>query len=182
MPDPARELPAPDLSTTPAVGSPAPDFALSDQFGVPWRLSRLVATRPVLLVFYPLAFSRVCTGELGALRNALQGRAADFHDAQVLAISVDSPFTLRAFDEAEGLGLPLLSDFWPHGEVARSYGVFDAQAGFAWRGTFLVGVGGTVRWSVLHEPGESRALTDYLAAAAALEDGARGLRPPGRLG
>jgi peroxiredoxin len=152
-------------------GATAPDFSLRDQHGVPTVLSELRG-RPVLLVFYPLAFSGVCAGELADLKRHHAEFAA--LDTTVLAVSVDSVFALRTWSDAEEFPFPLLSDFWPHGGVADRYGVFDADRGVARRGTFLIDAGGTVRWSVLTGPAEPRDVREYLARAR------EAARKPGR--
>ncbi|MFD2350187.1 peroxiredoxin [Nonomuraea sp. C10] len=140
------------------VGATAPDFELQDQHGSPVRLSEFRGTR-VVLVFYPLAFSGVCHGELSALR-------AFPADAHLLTVSVDSVFAHRAWADQEGYAFPLLSDFWPHGQVARAYGVFDEGKGFARRGTFIIDGEGVIRWSVVKPIGEARDVADYLKALA----------------
>jgi peroxiredoxin len=147
------------------VGSPAPDFELTDQAGHPVKLSD-VRGRNVALVFFPFAFSGICTGELCEIRDNL----ALFADGevQVLAISCDPMYALRAFAEKEGYDFPLLTDFWPHGVAARAYGVFSEAAGRAERGTFLIDREGVVRWSVVNEPGQARPLAAYREAIAAL--------------
>ncbi len=149
------------------IGAPAPDFELVDQHGTPVRLSSFrrapaAGGRNVVLVFYPWSFSSVCTGEL----KALQDDVGAFVNAEtvLLAVSVDSKFTQRAFAEARGLSFPLLADFWPHGSVARRYGVFDEVAGAAVRGTFVIDRVGVVRWSVRRGIGEARDLAEYKAA------------------
>lgn len=142
-----------------AVGQPAPDFTLPDQFGRPVRLADLHADKSVLLVFYPFAFSGICTGELQEIRDDLGRFQNDLVD--VAAISCDPMFALRAWDDKEGYFFPLLSDFWPHGRVATAYGVFEDGGGFARRGTFLVGPDGTVRWSLVNGPGERRDFTPF---------------------
>jgi len=147
------------------VGDPAPDFTLSDTEGAPVHLADLRG-KPALLVFYPFAFSGTCTGELCELRDNI----ARFETAGVtlLGISCDPMFTLRAFREQEGYGFELLSDFWPHGEVASRYGVFDDARGLAVRGSFLLDADGVVRWTVVNQPGERRDLEGYLEALARL--------------
>ena len=147
------------------VGDPAPDFTLSDTQGAPVHLADLRG-KPALLVFYPFAFSGTCTGELCELRDNI----ARFETAGVtlLGISCDPMFTLRAFREQEGYGFELLSDFWPHGEVASRYGVFDDARGLAVRGSFLLDADGVVRWTVVNQPGERRDLEGYLEALARL--------------
>jgi peroxiredoxin len=104
----------------------------------------------------------VCTGELTALQNDVG--SFDNDDTVLLAISVDSKFTQRAFAEQRGLTFPVLADFWPHGDVARRYGVFDDDAGAALRGTFVIDREGVVRWSVLRGIGEARDPAAYKAA------------------
>lgn len=151
--------------TPPAVGSPAPDLTLPDTHGTPVTLSGLRGA-PVALVFFPFAFSGICTGELCELRDNI----AAFDDAGVrlLAVSCDPMFTLRAFGEQEGYGFDLLSDFWPHGAAARAYGVFDEATGHALRGSFLVDAEGVVRWSVVNPRGQARPLAAYREALASL--------------
>ena len=149
----------------PAVGSTAPPFELVNQFGEPVLLQDYRG-RTVVLVFYPFAFSGICTGELGDLRdNAAAFEAAG---AAVLAVSADSKFSLRAYAEQEDFGFDLLSDFWPHGAVASAYGVFDPASGMARRGTFIIDPGGTIRYSVLNPRGVARDVGAYLAALATL--------------
>ena len=148
------------------VGVPAPDFALRDQHGQTVTLSSYRGSKAVLLVFYPWAFSRVCGGELQALRDELPRFRTD--TVELLAISCDPMFSLRAFGDAEKLAFPLLSDHWPHGEVARAYGVFNEQTGAADRSTYLVDRDGTVAWSVHNAIPDARDLEEYAAALAAL--------------
>jgi mycoredoxin-dependent peroxiredoxin len=152
------------------VGAPAPDFALRDQHGQDVTLSGSSGV-PVLVVFYPWAFSRVCTGELAALRDVR--RSVVERGARLLAVSCDPVYTLRAFAEAERLDYPLLSDFWPHGEVASAYGVFDDVRGCARRSSFLVDGGGVVRWSVHRELSDAREIQAHLEALGHLGDDRR---------
>ncbi|WP_405086277.1 peroxiredoxin [Microbispora sp. NBC_01389] len=147
------------------VGQRAPDFALKDQHGVPVRLSDLRGRR-VVLVFYPLSFSPVCHGELAAIRDGFAGSLPA--DVQVLAVSVDSMFSQRAWADQENFTFPLLSDFWPHGEVARAYGVLDEDRGLALRGTFVMDAEGVVRWKVVNPIGSARDLDEYRKALAAV--------------
>jgi peroxiredoxin (alkyl hydroperoxide reductase subunit C) len=148
------------------VGSEAPDFTLNDYNKQPVQLSSFRGDKPVLLVFYPFAFSRVCTGELCEVVDSLSTFASD--DVQTLAVSCDPMFTLRAFAEQEGLTFPLLSDFWPHGEVARRYGVLDDEDGFALRGTFLIDRSGRIAWSEVRGIGQGRDFKAYREALATL--------------
>ncbi|MBA9004453.1 MULTISPECIES: peroxiredoxin [Thermomonospora] len=150
----------------PGVGDVAPDFELRDQHGTPVRLSSLRGEHNVLLVFYPLAFSGVCTGELDVIRDELLPALGA--DTRVLAVSVDSMFALRAWADARDYAFGLLSDFWPHGAVARSYGVFDDERGVAVRGSFVVDREGVVRWKVVNAIGEARDIDEYRKALATL--------------
>ena len=150
--------------TIPAAGSRAPDFSTRNQYGEEVRLSDFTGRRDVVLVFYPYAFSQVCTSELAALRDRPDLLAA----AEFLAISCDPMFTLRAYSDAQGLNFGLLTDFWPHGEIASSYGVFDADRGCAVRGTFVVDRTGVIRWSVVNAIPEARDLDAYAEALASL--------------
>jgi peroxiredoxin len=150
----------------PAVGSAAPDFTLKNQDREDVALSALRGERAALVVFYPFAFSAVCTGELTAVRDDLA--AFQNERVQVLAVSCDHPFALKAWAGAQGFGFPLLSDFWPHGAVAQRYGVFNPAAGFALRGTFLVDRAGIVRFTEVNQPGEARDQDGWRRAVAAL--------------
>jgi mycoredoxin-dependent peroxiredoxin len=148
------------------VGDQAPDFELTDQHGTPVRLSSFRGVKNVVLVFYPLAFSGVCTGELCAIRDEFPEVNRD--DVELLTVSVDSTFTHRAWADAEHFEFGLLSDFWPHGEVAKLYGVFDPERGIATRGTFIIDSGGVVRWKVVNPIPQARDLAEYSKALAAL--------------
>lgn len=148
------------------VGDIAPDFTLSDQNGEELTLSELVTESPVALVFFPLAFSGICTGELCELRDNL----AVFSDAKVrlVGISVDSVFSLKVWAEREGYEFSILSDFWPHGAVAREYGAFVEERGIATRATVLIGEDRKVLASFETSPGEARDFSAYREAVAAL--------------
>ncbi|MFC7330442.1 peroxiredoxin [Marinactinospora rubrisoli] len=148
------------------VGEKAPDFELSDQHGQPVRLSDFAGRKNVVLVFYPLAFSGLCGEELGALRDNIDAFQND--DTQLLTVSVDSMFAHRVWADRDGLEFPLLADFWPHGGVARDYGVFDETRGLALRGTFVIDRESTVRWNVVHPISEVRDLEEYRKALAEL--------------
>lgn len=149
-----------------SAGDIAPDFSLKNQFGETVTLASYLEKGAVVLVFFPLAFSGICTGELCELRDNI----ASFVDenVQVVGISVDSHFTQRAFAEREGYEFPMLADFWPHGGVARSYGVFLEEAGIANRATFLIGTDGRVVSTIVTEPGQARDLSAYRDALASL--------------
>lgn len=148
------------------VGAEAPDFALADQHGAQRRLRQVLETGPTVVVFYPFAFTGVCTGELRAIQEALPRFRTQ--DATVVAVSCDSMFSLRVFAEREGLTFPLLSDFWPHGAVARAYGVLDDERGCALRGTFVIDRGGVVRWKVVNAIPDAREVDDCLEAVEQL--------------
>ncbi|WGL51073.1 peroxiredoxin [Nocardioides sp. BP30] len=142
------------------IGGPAPDFTLRDQFGQEVTLSAYRDKKAVVLFFYPYAFSGVCTGEMAGIRDRLDEFMT--FDTETLAISCDPMFALRAFADADGINFPLLSDFWPHGEVARAYGVFDERTGAARRSSYVIDKAGRVRWSVHNANAEGRDLGEHL--------------------
>ncbi len=144
----------------------APDFELANQFGEHVRLSDFRHKKPVALVFYPLAFSSTCTSELCELRDNLD--LFSNKSIELLGISVDSKATQRAFAEAEGYNFNLLADFWPHGEIAKEYGVFLPEKGFANRASFLIDINGIIRASFVTAPGERRSMEAYREALAEL--------------
>jgi mycoredoxin-dependent peroxiredoxin len=148
------------------IGDKAPDFELVNQHGEAVTLSSFHGKKPVALVFYPLSFSGTCTGELCELRDNLS--VFESKDAELMAISVDSKFTQKVFAEQQGYKFHVLADFWPHGAVAKQYGVFMEEAGIAIRGTFLIDKDGIVRAKFVNGPGEARDLTSYSEALAAL--------------
>lgn len=152
--------------TLPAVGSIPPDFTLRDHFGADTVLSEFADRTPVVLVFFPLAFTSVCAGELCELRDNLGVFSAA--GVEVFGISVDPMATLRAFADAEQIPFRLLSDFWPHGEVATRYGAFDPTRGTAHRATVLVNNSGRVASTFWSPHGEPRDLGAYRSALAAL--------------
>jgi peroxiredoxin len=143
-----------------AIGGPAPDFTLRDQFGQDVTLSSYAGSKAVLLLFYPAAFSGVCMGEMAAIRDRLD----DFltFDTEVLGISTDPVFALRAYADQDGINFPLLSDFWPHGAVAQAYDVFDGTRGSARRSSYVVDREGLLRWSVHNDNPDGRDLSEHL--------------------
>jgi len=149
-----------------AVGDEAPDFALKDQHGRTVRLADLRGRKAALVVFYPWAFSGVCGGELHAMQADLDNLVSD--EVELVTVSTDSMYALRSFADQEGFTFPMLSDFWPHGEVARAYGVLHEDIGIALRGTFLVDRDGVVRWTVLNGIPDARDVEDYKRAIADL--------------
>lgn len=150
-----------------APGTQAPDFTLSDQNGEELTLSELVADGPVALVFFPFAFSGICQGELCELRDNI----AIFDDAKVrlVGISIDSTWSLKAWADQEGFTFSILSDFWPHGAVAKEYGVFIEEAGIATRATIVIDRDRSVVASFETAPGEARDLAAYREALAQLD-------------
>ena len=142
-----------------AIGTRAPDFTLKDQHGQDVSLTDFRGEKNVVIVFYPFAFSRVCTGELCELRDNI----TDFSDdhTALLAVSCDHMFSQRAFAEHDGITFPLLSDFWPHGAVSKAFGIFNEKAGCSGRATFIVDRDGILRWQVENEIPQARNIDDY---------------------
>lgn len=145
----------------------APDFQLKNQFGQTIQLSDFRGEKSVALVFFPLAFSGTCTSELCELRDNLSLFADT--GVELIGISVDSRHSLRAWGEREGYDFSLLADFWPHGAVAKEYGVFLEDKGFSNRATFLIDSNGIIRASFITAPGEARSLAAYRNALAELQ-------------
>ncbi|WP_343600803.1 peroxiredoxin [Mycobacterium sp.] len=148
------------------VGTGAPDFTLSDQNQQPVTLSDYRGDKNVLLVFFPLAFTGICQGELDALRDHLPDYEND--DNAVLAISVGPPPTHKVWAAESGFLFPVLSDFWPHGAVSRAYGVFNDETGFPNRGTFVIDRSGVIRFAEMNGPGKARDQRLWVDALAAL--------------
>ena len=149
-----------------AVGEIAPDFALPDQQGKQVTLSSFRGVKNVVVVFFPFAFSGICTGELCEIRDDLGAFESD--DVQVLAVSCDHMFTQRAWSDDQGYFFPVLSDFWPHGATSQAYEVFQQSAGAPLRGTFLIDRAGVVRWTLVNGPSEKRDFGGYYAALSEL--------------
>lgn len=124
------------------IGQPAPEFTLKDQNGNDVALVDFRGKQAVALVFYPFTFTGVCEGELCRIRDDY----SQFENAgvQVLAISCDSRHAQRVWAEQQGFNFPVLSDFWPHGAVAKAYGVFNEELGCAIRATFLIDRDGVI--------------------------------------
>lgn len=146
------------------IGDIVPDFTLKNQFGEMVTLSAFRGKKPVVLVFFPLAFSGICTGELCELRDNLSMFVQE--GIELIGVSVDSHFALRAWAEKENYTFTLVSDFWPHGAVAQDYGVFVAEAGIANRGTFVIDRDGKLVQSIITAPGQARDFAEYAAAIA----------------
>ena len=145
------------------VGEVAPDFTLTNQHGEDVSLTSFRGA-PVVPVFFPFAFSGICTSEFAEIRD----RMVELDGAEVLAISCDHFFANRAFADAQKLEFSVLSDFWPHGEVSRAYGIFNEDVGVAERGTYVLDGHGIVRWKVEHGIGEARDLRAYREALDSL--------------
>jgi len=148
------------------MGRPAPDFLLRDQFGQDVRLSSFRGEKAVVIFFYPFAFSGVCTGEMASIRDRLDQFLT--FGTEVLAISCDPVYALRAFADTDGLNFPLLADFWPHGEVARAYDVFDEARGCPRRSSYVLDREGLVRWSVHNAAPTGRDMDEHLRQLRAL--------------
>ena len=151
------------------VGNQAPDFTLKDQNHQPVTLSSFRDVRNVLLVFFPLAFTGICQGELDEVRDHLPEYEND--DTATLAISVGPPPTHKIWAIQSGFTFPVLSDFWPHGGVSQAYGVFNCDAGVANRGTFVVDRAGIIRFAEMKQPGERRDQSVWTDALKALQPG-----------
>lgn len=153
------------MATLPALGEPVPGFELPNQHGEPVSLDSLRGAA-VALVFYPFAFSRVCTDELDELQQNLDQFRS--HDVRILAISIDHKYALRTYTEERGYTFDLLADFWPHGQVAERYGVLDLSHGYARRSTFLVDPAGRLTSRIDAPLGQGRSFEDYLTALRGL--------------
>jgi peroxiredoxin len=145
------------------IGDIAPDFTLVDDAGEQVTLTSLRG-RNVVLVFYPLDFSPICTRELkdiSAVADRYQAAGAE-----VFGISVDSRWSHAAFRRDEQISARLLADFHPKGQVAQQYGVYLEQGGIANRATFVIDAHGRVAHRVVTSPKEARNQEEYLAALA----------------
>jgi mycoredoxin-dependent peroxiredoxin len=158
-----------------SVGERAPDFTLPDQDKNPVSLSDLRGG-PVMLVFFPLAFSSTCTSELCAIRDDYA--AYERRGVTVVGISVDSTYALRAWRKDQHYEHRFLSDRWPVGQVAKLYGVWNERDGKADRGTFILDADGIVRYAVHNPSGQARDETAYIAALDAMRAG-EGAEQPG---
>lgn len=144
------------------VGDKAPTFILTSHLGEEISLSEELKKKPVALVFFPLAASGICTGELCELQENLS--LFEDKNVQLIGVSVDSKFALKAWAAEQGYTFPLLADFWPHGAVAQDFDVFVEESGYANRATFLIGQDGVIRASFVTAPGEARDLDEYRRA------------------
>lgn len=141
----------------PLEGLQAPDFTLKDQDGLTVSLRQLRGSE-ALLVFVPWAFSPVCTYEIEQLRDAPDLTESG---ARVLVINCDSAYVNQEWAYQNKFVGTLLSDFWPHGEVSKAYGVFDEETGRSKRGTFHITADGTIDWVLVNPTGDARDLQEY---------------------
>jgi peroxiredoxin len=146
------------------VGSEAPDFTLRDENGEEVSLSSLRG-RNVVLIFFPAAFSGICTKELHTTTGLAE--RYDAAGADVYGVSVDSPYALKAWKRDEGLNAKFLSDFHPKGAVADMYGAYIPEAGVATRATFVIDKDGKVAHKMVNHPGEQRNQDEVIEALAA---------------
>lgn len=147
------------------TGKKAPDFTLKANDDKEYTLSALRG-KNVVLAFYPLDFSPVCTRENTCFREDL--KAFNQANAQVLGISVDSVWTHKAFARELGLEYPLLADFHPKGDVASKYGLYLADKGITARATVIVDREGTVRYVEVHDIPQQRDNHKLIEALAKL--------------
>lgn len=148
------------------IGAPAPDFTLLNYDRSTISRADLLGTN-TLLVFIPLAFTRTCTAELCDLRDNLG--SLEQGGSRVVAVTCDTMGANRAWAASEGVTYPVLSDFWPHGEVTRAYGCFNDKLGVADRTTYVIDAGGVVRDIIESESfGSARDVGSYTRALARL--------------
>ena len=147
------------------IGSATPSFSLANQFGEIVESTSLVGG--AVVVFFPFAFSRICTDELGVLRDNQE--LFDVAGVSLLAVSVDHKYTLRAFADANDISFDLLADFWPHGEITRAYDAFDDINGWAERVSYVLDGSGAVRAVVSSPHGQGRPISDYARALGSVE-------------
>lgn len=146
------------MTLPPTIGERPPGFELPNQHGELVSLDASLGAS-VVLVFYPFAFSRVCTDELDELQRHLDefGRRS----AKVLAISVDHKYALRTYADQRAYDFDLLADFWPHGAVAERYGVLDSKQGYACRTTFFIDATGVLVNRIDAPLGRGRSFDEY---------------------
>ena len=149
-----------------AIGDMAPNFELVNQYGEKISLASYKDMKNVVVIFYPFAFSGICTGELCALRDDLSAFQND--NVELIAISCDPMYANKVFAEKEGYKFQVLSGFWPHGQVAKAYGTFEESRGCAKRGTFIIGKDGKIKWQVVNVLGDERNLNEYKSALSSL--------------
>lgn len=148
------------------VGDVAADFVLPDGERNEIRHSDYTAGRAAVVVFFPWAFSSVCTAELCGVRDRMPELSNDA--AATVAISCDATASLRELTRQQGLPYPVLSDHWPHGQVASAFGVFDPALGAAMRATYVLDADRVVRWRVLNAVPDARDVDDYVRVLGTL--------------
>ena len=132
-----------------STGDGAPDFDLQVEGSQRVRLADFSGRRNVLLVFHPFAWTPICEEEARDLEENLPSFASA--ETDVVLVSCDPPASRQAWKEHLGLSYTLASDFWPHGEAAKAYGIFDESKGAPIRGTFLIDKDGVVVWSLVND-------------------------------
>ena len=148
-----------------SVGQTAPDFTLQNQDKQEVKLSDFVGKKNVVLMFYPLDWSPVCTNEHACFVNEM--KAFETLDAEVLGVSVDSVWSHKAYAEKMGIKYPLLADFQPRGAMADKYGVFLADKGITGRAIVIINKAGTIAWVKNYD---IPVVPDVKEVAAALEN------------
>lgn len=144
------------------AGEIAPDFELTDQNRQPWRLSDALKKGEVVLCFYPMDFSPVCSTEMKCASDEMSKWTAK--GAQVVGVSCDSFFVHKAWADALGLRQTLVADM--HRGVCKAYGLYWPDLNIAWRGTVVVGPDGRVKWSQKREIKDAMKNDDVIAAMA----------------
>jgi peroxiredoxin len=149
------------------VGKPAPDFTLKDQTQKEIKLSDFRGKRNVVLMFYPLDWSPVCSNEHACMVNDM--KEFEKLDAQVLGLSVDSVWSHKAFAEKMGINYPLLADFQPRGAAAEKYGLYLADKGITGRAIFIIDKNGNVAWKKQYDIPQLPDIKEVAAALAAVK-------------
>ncbi|WP_432791622.1 redoxin domain-containing protein [Brevibacterium sp. K11IcPPYGO002] len=146
-------------------GDRAPDLTLPDHLGSVVTLTEADPRSAVVLAFVPFAFSPICGDELAALDRWQERMLKGSHAVDVIVVSADSKYTLAAWARQAATDVTLASDFWPHGEAARAFGVFDEIHGVAERGVFVISPAGTIVSGRQIARTETRDFSEDFAAA-----------------
>lgn len=158
------------------VGELAPDFKLRAVVTNPEikrldvQLSDWRGSQNVVLAFHPFAFTATCDRQIPAMQAAY----SEFEglNTQILAISCDPVASKEAWGKwLGGISFPLVADFWPHGEMCKTYGVFNEEFGRPDRSTFIVDRSGIIRWARVYKPGESPDTAEVLQSLTDIEKG-----------
>jgi mycoredoxin-dependent peroxiredoxin len=150
-----------------AVGQPAPEFTLKDQNQKEIKLSDLVGKRNIVLIFYPLDFSPICTNEHACFVNEM--KQFEKLDAQLLGLSVDSVWTHKAFAEKMGISYPLLADFHPKGAVAEKFGMYVPERGVTGRAVAIINKSGIIAWFKNYDYPAAPEMSEVAQALAGLK-------------